>query len=55
VLADLAAESISAVPYSGTQLPGWCLLSPDMEIIDCKAGHGHNNWAFDTISAHAGL
>ena len=39
VLADLDQELLGATPYDGSQLPGQCILSPEMEIVMCSTGH----------------
>ena len=39
VLADLDQKLLDATPYDGSQLPGQCILSPEMEIVMCATGH----------------
>ena len=52
VVADTEMESPVVTPWSGNNLPGKCVLSPDMEIIHCYNGHG-NEEAFDAVLGHA--
>lgn len=40
VLGDTASALLDAVPYDGTELPGVCLLSPQMVLLTCGAGQG---------------
>lgn len=35
--ASIAGET---TPWDSKSLPGLCLLNPEMEIVDCSAGHG---------------
>ena len=52
-MADLTAEVLEATPYNGNGLPGKCILSPEMELLDCRSGGDEDDWAFDIIKAHA--
>ena len=52
-MADTTAEVLNATPYQGNALPGKCILSPDMEMIECRQGGNEDDWAFDIIKAHA--
>ncbi len=54
VLADTAGTAVSAFPYSGSPLPGLCLLSPSMEILACSAGEGNLPEMEELILNHAG-
>ena len=49
VLSDEAAAILDATPYAGTTLPGRCVLSPQMEILDCKTGHGNDTELYTLI------
>ena len=53
VMADLTAEVLEATPYDGNALPGKCILSPEMQLLDCRSGGDEDDWAFDIIKAHA--
>jgi hypothetical protein len=39
VLADPAREVFEVTPYDGSQLPGLCLLDPQMIMVECTTGH----------------
>ena len=52
VMADLAASVLEATPYTGNALPGKCILTPEMELLDCRSGGDEDDWAFDIIKAH---
>jgi hypothetical protein len=52
VVSDEAQEMLASVPYDGTSLPGKCLLSPQMEILQCELGHGHEP-LIDAMVDHA--
>ena len=52
-MADTTAEVLNATPYAGFALPGKCVLSPEMEMLDCRQGGDEDSWAFDIIKAHA--
>ncbi len=53
VVADTQMASPEVTPWTGTNLPGKCVLSPDMEMIHCYSGHG-NEEAFEAVLEHAG-
>lgn len=55
VLADKVRGVVDHTPYEGVDLPGKCLLSPEMELLDCWTGHGADEAALDRIRTHAGL
>jgi hypothetical protein len=40
VVSDETQQSIKYTPYKGDSIPGMCVLSPEMEILACKTGHG---------------
>lgn len=40
VLADPEAAVLQATPWDGTSLPGLCVLSPDMVMVECTDGAG---------------
>ncbi len=52
VTSNQAVDILEATAYPGTPLPGKCVISPDMEILECRAGHGEDDWAADAINAH---
>ena len=53
MLADPKAAVLDATPYKGLALPGKCILTPEMEMLDCRQGGNEDDWAFDIIKAHA--
>lgn len=53
VLADPDQAVLSSVPYDGSELPGVCLLGPDMTILYCGAGQGQLPGLESVISTHA--
>ena len=44
---------IDATPWDGSTLPGKCIVSPDMVLLECWTGHGDFDDAFALIEAHA--
>jgi hypothetical protein len=54
VLANEAQDILDATPYDGSVLPGKCVVSPAMEIIECDHGHHPDDWAADAILSHMG-
>ena len=55
VVADPARAILDSTPYDGSTLPGKCLLSPQMEILDCWTGHYNDDEALDLIRTEEGL
>ena len=55
VVADPDRAILDATPYDGSTLPGKCLLSPQMEILDCWTGHYNDDEALDLIRIEEGL
>lgn len=55
VLSDGNQGVLDHTPYDGNDLPGKCVLSDEMEILDCFVGHGDDAEAFDLIRDHAGI
>ena len=53
VAADPAKAILDAVPWTDPTLPGKCILTPQMEILECYSGHG-NDTAFEAVLAHHG-
>ncbi len=53
VVSDPEQLTISDTPYTGQGLPGKCVLSPKMRILECGSGHGEDDWAYDIIREHA--
>ena len=51
VLADFSDRLTSATPWKGQALPGKCVLSPEMELLECFVAVD-NTRAFDAIKAH---
>ena len=39
VLADVNSSSLALTPYDGAALPGKCVLTPEMEILECIVSH----------------
>jgi hypothetical protein len=39
----------NVLPYTGSDASNKCLLSPEMEVIDCQSGHSLDDWAHDWI------
>jgi len=54
VTADPQARILEASPYDGASLPGKCVLSPEMEILDCYSSNSDTR-ACDDIREHAGV
>lgn len=54
VVADPAAAIIDATPYRGDSLPGLCVLSPDMVMLECTQGHGKLDDLVELIVEQAG-
>ena len=52
VLADKYQMIIDATPWTGSPLPGKCVLSPDMVLQACTTGEGDDAELFDIIEAH---
>jgi hypothetical protein len=53
VTASLDQAIVDATPWDGKTLPGKCILSPGMVLLDCWTGHGDFDSAFDLIEVHA--
>lgn len=53
VLSSTDQGILTHTPYGGRTLPGKCILSPDMELLDCTEGHGDDAELFAAIEAHA--
>jgi hypothetical protein len=53
VTASIDQAIVDATPWDGKALPGKCVLSSDMVLLDCWTGHGDFEAAFDLIEAHA--
>lgn len=51
VVADPMQGFLYDTPYDGSELPGKCLLSPDLEIRMCWAGPGNDDAALDIVRA----
>lgn len=51
---DPSRQVIDQTPYRGDRLPGKCVLSPDMELLDCWSGATGDEAALEMIRAHAG-
>ncbi len=49
VLSDLAIKTIDRTPYDGGTLPGICLLSPEMVMLECWEGEGESEKALEMI------
>jgi len=49
VLSDPGVAMVAATPFDGKELPGKCLLSPEMEILSCWTGHDNDDDALDII------
>jgi len=52
VLADPEKALASVTPWTGNNIPGKCVLSPDMEILHCYTGHS-NEEALEAVLDHA--
>ena len=52
VLADPSEQVLEFTDYDGSVLPGMCVLSPQMEMLECIEGREHDE-LFDVIRAHA--
>ncbi|MCP4872459.1 MAG: hypothetical protein GY898_27515 [Proteobacteria bacterium] len=52
--ADTDREVLDATPFNGEVAAGKCVLADDLEILDCRTGHGSEQWAWDAILEHAG-
>jgi hypothetical protein len=57
VTASVDASILDATPYAYPDqgLAGKCVLSPDLELLDCWSGHGEDTRGYDAIREHAGL
>ena len=55
VLSDMKQGLLDHTPYDGAELPGKCVLSDEMELLDCFTGHGDDADAFQLIRDHAGI
>lgn len=53
VLADPDKAILTSTPWADSSLPGKCILTPEMEILECYTGHG-NEAAFDVVLEHLG-
>jgi hypothetical protein len=53
VVADPSKEILVSTPWADSSLPGKCILTPEMEILECYTGHG-NETAFDVVLDHFG-
>lgn len=53
VLGDTEEGILEASSFPGSPLPGKCLLSPEMELVECAYGHG-NDVMFEALLDHAG-
>lgn len=53
ILSDRKEGVLDGTPYDGSTLPGKCVLSPRMEILDCTTGHGDDLQYIDLIRDHA--
>ena len=49
VTADTHGDLIDATPFAGDTAAGKCVLSPTMEILGCRDGHGAEDWAHALI------
>jgi len=52
VLSDVNQGALDLTPYDGTAMPGWCVTTPEMEILYCDTGHGVNK-ALGSVQEHA--
>ena len=52
VLADPSLQVLDVTEFDGTVFPSQCALSPEMEMLKCTEGHGHDD-LFDVIREHA--
>lgn len=50
VTVDVTAEMLDATPWDGSSLPGKCVVSPEMVLLDCYVGD-EDGKAFDVIAA----
>jgi hypothetical protein len=53
ITADPDGQMFDATPFDGSPLPGKCILSPTMEILECEEGEAEDDWAFEIIEEHA--
>jgi hypothetical protein len=53
IVADPSKEILISTPWADSSLPGKCILTPEMEILECYTGHG-NETAFDVVLDHFG-
>ena len=54
VAGDINELMLPSTPFAGAVAAGKCVLTPEMEIVECRDGHGSEDWAWDAILAHAG-
>ncbi|GEM_PF-2212075 len=51
VLADLDGVLIDSTPWNGSGMPAWCVLSPQMTLLDCFGGIDDDRLA-DAVTTH---
>ena len=51
VTADTEGKIVDATEWNGTRLPGKCVVSPEMEMLDCYSGDDDAD-ALDLIVEH---
>ena len=49
VVSDPEQDSMTQTPWNGSTLPGKCVLSSDMVMMDCYTGHGDDQEAMALI------
>ncbi len=52
--ADVGEVLVPGTPFDGSVAAGKCVLTPELEIVDCRNGHADESWAWDAILDHAG-
>ena len=54
VTADLDQRVLATTPWDGSRRPGKCVLSPEMQMLECYVGDDDTD-GFTAIRSHAGL
>ena len=55
ILAGGDGTIVAATPMDQIAHPEICVLTPELEIVECFTGHSGTDEAFDVIRSHAGI
>ncbi len=53
VLADTEQAIVEFTPFEGSPLPGKCLFSPEMVMVECWSGHSGIEELYEVMERHA--